>query len=81
MFKRSGLVKDPEPAPESIIPDPSLTASVSKTLAITMDYATVKTKLLKENEQRRLNMKISTYSIKMCFSMYTVREMPRKPNP
>ncbi len=38
---------DPEPAPESIIPDPSLTASVSKTLTITVDDATVKTKLLK----------------------------------
>jgi hypothetical protein len=74
---------NPEPAPESIIPDPtdpSLTSSVSKTLAITMDYPTVKTKLLKENEQRKLKVKISKYSIKMCLSMYTVREMPRKPN-
>jgi hypothetical protein len=73
---------DPEPAPESIFQDPtdpSLIGSVSKTMAITMDYATVKTKLLKENEQRRLNMKISRYSIKMGLSMYTVREMPRKP--
>jgi hypothetical protein len=41
---------DPEQAPESIIPyptDPSLTGSVSKTMAITTDYATVITKLLK----------------------------------
>ncbi len=41
---------DLEPAPESIIPDPtdpSLTASVSKSLTITMHDATVKTKLLR----------------------------------
>ncbi len=47
------MVMNPEPTSESIIPDPtdpSLTGSVSKIMAITMDYATVKTKLLKENE-------------------------------
>jgi hypothetical protein len=44
---------NPEQAPESFISDPtdpSLTVSVTKTMAITMDYAAVKTKLLKENE-------------------------------
>jgi hypothetical protein len=36
-------------------------------MAITMYYATFKTKLSKENEQRKLHMKISTYSIKNVF--------------